>query len=844
MIQDQRRCSPKEDVWIPSLCYGCYSSCGIKVRRVNGVVVDITPDLDSPHNLGKMCAKGKAGIMSLYDPYRVKLPLRRSNPEKGRAVDPQWRAISWDDALTIIAEKLKQTPGNRLLTAGLDFQLTLMYACFGAAFGAPVHWFGGSGYYCGNALHSVTYMTTGAFYAEPDFDHCQLCLLFGTQLGFLINTNATPLAVRMAEARARGMKVVAIDPVCGQAGSKADQWIPIRPGTDGALALAMLNLLVNHFQTYDVGFLKSYTNASYLIGHDGHYVRDEGSGKPLIWDSKEDRDKPYDDPSLADPALVGEYQVQGQHCQPAFALVKEHLKQYELEKVSRITTIPGQTILDLAEEFGRSAHIGSTIVVDDKELPYRPVACAWNRGAIAHKNAMATGVAIQFLNMVVGAIDVPGGILGTNPVGPFWAPKEGPDGFMVPADTQMAVDPAYPARPVSRPATAEAKELFPVAPYASPLFEHVSREPEKFGLASGGPELLLRTHSNLIFACAQPEGLAESLKKIPLLVSCAHHLDETTDYSDLVLPEAHYLERLAPFPNRPNEHLVPGPGVWYWTMGQPVVEPYGEARSWAEVLLELAYRAGRGPDLIKMLNVIRGLKLDTTKEYSWEEIIDVWARTWFGPEHDLAFFKERGLLITRKKKVEEAYPRPFLKQRVPIYLEHFIAAGEAVAKETEKLGLDWDVSGYQPLPDWHACLGDEKKDSGFDLYVVNYKLPFHSFSFTVQNPWLDELSQRHPWAYHILVNEGTARAKGIGDGDLICLESSAGKVKGQARITQCVHPEVVAVAGTFGHWAEGMPVAKGKGVHFNSLVPNQLERIDPVSAALDCCIKVKIYPEA
>ncbi len=78
-----------EDVWIPSHCALCYSQCGIKVHRVNGTVVKIEGNPDSPVGLGRLCAKGLSGIQLLYDPYRVNYPLRRTNPQKGLDVDPK-----------------------------------------------------------------------------------------------------------------------------------------------------------------------------------------------------------------------------------------------------------------------------------------------------------------------------------------------------------------------------------------------------------------------------------------------------------------------------------------------------------------------------------------------------------------------------------------------------------------------------------------------------------------------------------------------------------------------------------------------------------------------------------
>src|SRR3990170_8699192 len=98
----------QDDVWIPTVCYMCYNNCGIRVHRVNGVVVKIEGNPDNPHNRGRICAKGNAGIMNLYNPNRVLRPLRRTNPEKGIGVDPGWAEIGWDEALDDVADRLKK----------------------------------------------------------------------------------------------------------------------------------------------------------------------------------------------------------------------------------------------------------------------------------------------------------------------------------------------------------------------------------------------------------------------------------------------------------------------------------------------------------------------------------------------------------------------------------------------------------------------------------------------------------------------------------------------------------------------------------------------------------------
>ena len=85
-----------EDVWVPTMCGRCYALCGIKVRRVNGVAVKIEGQPGSTQGaMGGLCAKGAAGLQVLYDPNRLNVPLKRTNPEKGTGVDPRWKEITW-----------------------------------------------------------------------------------------------------------------------------------------------------------------------------------------------------------------------------------------------------------------------------------------------------------------------------------------------------------------------------------------------------------------------------------------------------------------------------------------------------------------------------------------------------------------------------------------------------------------------------------------------------------------------------------------------------------------------------------------------------------------------------
>lgn len=178
---------------VPTACYMCYCDCGVRAQIVDGVVVDIVGDANNPNSNGKICAKGRAGLMSLYDPYRVRKPLRRTNPEKGIGIDPKWQEISWEEALEEVCQRLKAIRDDdprKLIVCGMDFQLYTFYGAFASAFGTPNVWKGGAHYFCGNGLHQVLYMTNGSFYSEIDLEHCNHCLIFGSQFGFMMMTNA------------------------------------------------------------------------------------------------------------------------------------------------------------------------------------------------------------------------------------------------------------------------------------------------------------------------------------------------------------------------------------------------------------------------------------------------------------------------------------------------------------------------------------------------------------------------------------------------------------------------------------------------------------------------------
>jgi len=232
--------------------------------------------------------------------------------------------------------------------------------------------------------------------------------------------------------------------------------------------------------------------------------------------------------------------------------------------------------------------------------------------------------------------------------------------------------------------------------------------------------------------------------------------------------------------------------------------------------------------------------LQAGRRYRAAEVIDRAARSWFGDEHDLEWFRKNGM-IRLPRDVEEAYIGPFTKARSPIYLEHFLQRGEQLKNVLEELGLDWDLSDYKPLSEWMPCHSYDALQKGeYDLIAVHFKFPFVYGNYGNENPWIDEICQRTN-AYNILLNASVGKAKGIRDGDKVWLESPVNKVRATVKLTQCIHPQAVGIGGHFGHGSPGMPMARGKGINFNSLLPTDIDHIDKISTALDHCVQVKVY---
>ena len=275
----------RQDEWIPTCCNMCGGTTGIICHVVDGRVVKIEPNPLNPIGVANistdfwrkrspgaaMCPKGNSGVMALYDPDRVKKPLRRTNTSKGKGVDPRWKEISWDEALDEIAGRLRTlrdagTP-EALLWFSEDNSFVDIQQDFCNLYGTPN--FSLHSNLCDVSRKASFKSVLGHDRPLGDYANTRYMLLFGWNP--LSATKWSHLPRIFANGLENGAKLVVVDPYMSFTAAKAHEWIPIRPSTDGALALAIGHYIVKE-KLYDETFVRDWT-----IGFDRYadYVADK-----------------------------------------------------------------------------------------------------------------------------------------------------------------------------------------------------------------------------------------------------------------------------------------------------------------------------------------------------------------------------------------------------------------------------------------------------------------------------------------------------------------------------------------------------------------------------------------
>src|SRR5258708_2441046 len=400
-------------------CYMCACRCGIKVHLKNGRIRYIEGNRDHPVNRGVLCAKGSAGIMQHYSPARLTKPLLRVG-ERGAG---EFKEIEWDEAISLAAKWLgdirASDPRKLAFFTGRD-QSQALTGWWANQFGTPNY--AAHGGFCSvNMAAAGLYTIGGSFweFGEPDWEHTKLFLMFCVAE----DHDSNPIKLGLAKLKSRGAKFVSINPIKTGYSAIADEWVGIRPGTDGLFVLALIHELLRA-DRIDLEYLARYTNAPWLViddpgsAEDGLFARDL-TGNPLAWDVAEGAPV---NALLADikPAVVGEYRLpDGRKARPSFHLLAERYldRRYSPDEAAKRCGVPAATIRRLAAELARAA-FEQQIVLDQPWTDWagrrhdtmigRPVSMHPMRGISAHSNGFHTCRAIPVLQMLLGAIDTPG----------------------------------------------------------------------------------------------------------------------------------------------------------------------------------------------------------------------------------------------------------------------------------------------------------------------------------------------------------------------------------------------------------------------------------------------------
>jgi anaerobic selenocysteine-containing dehydrogenase len=743
---------------VRAYCTLCHVHCPIVCTVTDGAIARIEPDLDHPAG-GAICVKGRAAADLVRAPERLRYPMRRTRP-KGDP-DPGWERIAWDEALDTIAA--------RLLAVRAESGAEAVVFSKGTSSGTGcsdverwisrlMHYFGtpnglGTTHLCQWHRDTGNAYTFGVPLPTPDFARARTILLWGH------NPSSTSLnfARAITDAQRHGARLIVVDPRRVGLATRADLHLQGRPGTDGAIALALIHLLLTTGQ-YDATFVRAWTNGPLLVQpaatDDGFPLLLRGAdlgwaaGTYVAWDARRGIPVPYDPATgryaapEADLALTGTYRVpladgSTVEAQPVLAALAALAAAYPPEQVEAISGVPAARLRETAALLGGG----------------RPVCVYFWNGLAQHTNTTQNARAISTLYALLGDFDQPGG----NALFPA-APANS-------VDARQCLGPAAEARRLGRDWRPLGPPVRPGQIAAYDLYRSVLRgEPYRVrALVGFGGNMLLSS-------AGSDEGRA-ALCQLEFFAQADLFLTPTAALADIVLPATSFLE--APhvkigyaFPIAARGHVQYRPAV---------VPPVGEARPDTWIVFELAKRLGLG-------------------KHFWDGDIEAaWA-------YELA---PTGLTLEQLKATPGGITLALPAPRYAKYAEPDPATGapRGFATPTRKVELyatPFVAHGQAPLPEYTepalSPLSRPDLAAAYPLVWTTAKLTYFCHS---QHRALPSLRRSLPEPAAEL-HPATARAYGIADGAWMLVESPHGAIRVRAHVTERVLPGVVC--GQHGWW--------------------------------------------
>jgi len=864
-------------------CYMCACRCGIKVYMQDGQIRYIQGNRNHPVNKGILCAKGSAGIMNFNSPARLKKPLRRVGP-RGSG---EFKEVEWDEALETatawLAHCRATNPKKLAFFTGRD-QSQSLTSWWAQQFGTPN--FSAHGGFCSvNMAAGGLYTIGSAFweFGEPDWEKTKYFLMFGVAE----DHDSNPIKKGLGKLKTRGAKFVSVNPVRTGYSGIADEWIGIRPGTDGLFVMSLIRELILAGKI-DEEYLVRYTNVHWLVirnegGADhGLYVRDAG-GVAQCWDGEKQALAANTDVD-AKPILVGEVTLpDGRKAVPSFQLIVEQYAddQFAPEAVAETTGISAETTRRIAAELAEVAFEQSI------ELPIewvdsfgrkhdrvigRPVAMHAMRGISAHSNGFHTCRAIHILQLLLGSIDVPGGMRykppypkalyslpkptgGVQEIMPN-TPLAGPHlGFPMDPD-ELLVD-----------AHGTAQRIDKAFSWEAPLATHGLMHMVITNAWKGDPypiDTLFLYMANMAWNSSMNTSKVMDMLtdkneetgeyKIPHIIYSDAFYSEMVPYADLILPDTTYLERwdCISLLDRPISHANAAADA----IRHPIVEPDRDVRCFQEVLLDLGARLGLAgmmrPDGSPMypggyadyivnhqrrpgLGPLAGwrgkdgdgqgrgepnpdqLQRYIENEGFWKyELPEAHQYYRFCNKGYLEWAEEMAFTTNSDQIVMKIYSEALQKFRLAAE-----GHGPVQPPESERERIRTYAS---PLPIWYAPVEEQMVDGReYPLHAITQR-PMHMYhSWGSQNAWLRQITGEN----RLYMAKSKGAELGLETDDWVWVTSHNGKIKVQVALMDGVNPDTVwtwnAIGKRPGAWNLDSDASEGtKGFLLNHLISELL----------------------
>ncbi len=722
-----------------SFCVLCRSRCGARYLVDGERLVGVEPWPEHPTG-GGLCAKGRAAPELQAHPQRLSRPLRRTTPRG--APDPCWQEVGWDEALDDIGARLRAirdahgahavafasaSPGASGMADSLEWLERLIFA-----FGSP-NFLTGVELCNWHRDHNHAF-SFGTGIGMPDYAQTDLVLLWGFNPGNVWLAQAQALA----QARARGARLIVIDPARTRHAQGADLWLQPRPGTDAALALGLARELM-HNGSWDEAFVRQWSNACFLVRDDtGRWLRASDldpatqDERPVAWDEAADAPVPLDtgDAFPAALALRGRHVVRGIACHTALDCYAEVCDPWTPVQVQQATGVPAGQLRQAAQ-----------LLAASRRTSY----FSWT-GIAQHANATQTDRAIALLYALTGCVDAPGGNRHLRRL-PVNAAND--RALMDPAQAALALGLAQ--RPLGPPAHGWA---------LADDFQRAALEGVPYRIRA-----LVGFGANLVLSQADSARTAAALDALEFQVHCDLFANPTAIHADYLLPVATPWEREG---LRIGFEIGPRAVEQVQLRRALVPAPPGNlARSDLDIVFALATRLGLGEMLFDG---------DTER----------------AQDHVLA---PLGLSMAklRAQPAGVRVPMQQIDRAYSVRLPDGRVAGFGTPSRRVELHSDrFARAGIAPVPQWVAP--SDGREAGYPLTLSSAKSGYYCQS---QHRALPSLRQREPQPLARL-HPQLAHRHGIAAGDWMDVRTPCGSARYRAEFDASLAEG--SVLASFGWW--------------------------------------------